>query len=363
MAADERPRLRTALWLNRIAVTGPLLLCVLGFFIVLDLELDFLDGIDLGRTILLALLLYASFHAIRALVLVSTSKLNHWTASNFTPDSSLNRYTEARPRAHFGHEKRDHAVLLLHGFTMSAMDWTQMGDELERVGIDHYAPTIIGFGNIQPSLALATGTSDWFRQVVDAYDLLAKSHERVSVIGHSLGGTLAAFVATRRPVDHLVLAAPAIFPRSHPYSRIARHRLLAAAVTWLVPFFPKPSRGGRDGPVDTIDAEASYHYFSYMAVPTRCLMTMLSAQQQIDLSKIEAGRVTLAWGEQDITIDNEAVGRELREAGVEFDTLSFPESAHNIFQDLEHDEVTRQVIEILRSDTARTTQPAAAASR
>jgi len=52
------------------------------------------------------------------------------------------------------------------------------------------------------------GQGAFYRDAEHVFDRLAESHERVSVIGRSLGSAVATWLAARRPVDKLVLVTP-----------------------------------------------------------------------------------------------------------------------------------------------------------
>ncbi len=60
---------------------------------------------------------------------------------------------------------------------------------------------------------LSLNKEDWFRQVVDIYDLFAQRYQHISIISHSMGGMLACYLAQVRPVQELIISAPALFPQ------------------------------------------------------------------------------------------------------------------------------------------------------
>jgi hypothetical protein len=78
----------------------------------------------------------------------------------------------------------------------------------------------------------STGTpseSALFRDAVALFDLVRKDHARVAVIGRSLGSGVAAYLATERPIDQLVLVTPYDSIKSIAQSH---YRLLP--VSWLL---------------------------------------------------------------------------------------------------------------------------------
>lgn len=97
------------------------------------------------------------------------------------------------------------AVLLLHGTGRSVADWQEgFGERLARhhrvVGMDAYgnglSDRLPGFGN---------GIASWARQAVDVLDALGI--DRVTVVGHSAGGCVAAIFAA----DHAERTERAVF--------------------------------------------------------------------------------------------------------------------------------------------------------
>ena len=102
----------------------------------------------------------------------------------------------------------DAGVLLLHGYTGTPRDFAGMADHLQSTGFAVSVPRLPGHGTVGMDF-LHAGARDWLRAAVDAWmDLRAKCGT-VHVVGHSMGGVLAALLASRFPVARLVLLAPA----------------------------------------------------------------------------------------------------------------------------------------------------------
>jgi pimeloyl-ACP methyl ester carboxylesterase len=97
------------------------------------------------------------------------------------------------------------AVLLLHGQPGSAHDWDRvvkaLGPDIESIAIDRP-----GWDGVRPPSDLRGNAS----AAIEALD--ARGVERATVVGHSLGAAVAAWLAIEHParVARLVLASPAV---------------------------------------------------------------------------------------------------------------------------------------------------------
>jgi pimeloyl-ACP methyl ester carboxylesterase len=98
-------------------------------------------------------------------------------------------------------------LLLVHGFAASTFDWEEavlpaLAHEYHVVALDLY-----GMGFSERNDDLRYGFALWATQLRDTLDALAI--DRVTVVGHSLGGAVATLFAAEHPerVDRLVLVA------------------------------------------------------------------------------------------------------------------------------------------------------------
>ena len=120
------------------------------------------------------------------------------------------------------------AVLCVHGLTGTPYEVRPPAEALAAAGFYCEGPLLPGHGTSFREL-FGLPRKAWVAAVVSAYDALAERHERVYVLGLSLGGLLALAVAERRPVAGLVvLAVPLelawLVRRAVPWlHRIIRH--------------------------------------------------------------------------------------------------------------------------------------------
>ncbi|WP_041446366.1 alpha/beta hydrolase [Pseudothermotoga thermarum] len=99
-------------------------------------------------------------------------------------------------------------VLLIHGYTGSPHDMRYLAEKLVERGFTVSVPRLPGHGTNHMDF-LSTNHRDWLRRAIDAHIELRTECEKVHVVGLSMGGLLAAILATKFEVEKLVLAAPA----------------------------------------------------------------------------------------------------------------------------------------------------------
>lgn len=128
------------------------------------------------------------------------------------------------------------AVVLLHGLSGSGRWWRRNVPGLA-AEFRLLIPDVIGFGRSRcpgrmPSFAeLADILCRWLRHL---------GHERVHLVGHSMGGEIAVHLAVRYPalVQRLVLAAPAGIPRPlTPRQAVRSAAQLVPPRVWGDPWF------------------------------------------------------------------------------------------------------------------------------
>ncbi len=103
-------------------------------------------------------------------------------------------------------------VLVLHGFTGSPQSVRPLAESLAELGLAVELPRLPGHGTAIEDV-LATGWDDWSGAAEEAYVRLAEDHGPVAVVGLSMGGTLASWLAIRHPrTAGLAVVNPLIEP-------------------------------------------------------------------------------------------------------------------------------------------------------
>lgn len=100
-------------------------------------------------------------------------------------------------------------VLLIHGFTGTPYEMRPLGMFLAESGISSVAPLLRGHGT-HPNDMVSCRYGDWLADAETALDALLAEHQRVVLIGLSMGGAIALNLAARRSGDARLLAVISI---------------------------------------------------------------------------------------------------------------------------------------------------------
>jgi carboxylesterase len=104
-------------------------------------------------------------------------------------------------------------VLVLHGFTGNPSSMRPLAQRFAAAGFTVDLPRLPGHGTSVED-ALTTRWSDWSHAALAAFDALAERSAKVAVVGLSMGGALAAYVAEQRPgVAACVFINPLLRPQ------------------------------------------------------------------------------------------------------------------------------------------------------
>lgn len=130
-----------------------------------------------------------------------------------------------------------YACLLVHGYAGRPFEMSFLDAYLRARGVATRVPVLAGHDD-NPEAFAASRFEDWLETVDAAYAELAVRHDRVVLVGFSLGGTLALALAQKRPVAAVVsISAPVFLARLHPYwapdARIFASGLMRHAVKRL----------------------------------------------------------------------------------------------------------------------------------
>lgn len=125
-------------------------------------------------------------------------------------------------------------ILIIHGFTGTPSEMRPMGDYFKEQGYTVYAPLLAGHGT-SPEEMEKTTWHDWWQSTLDAYDhLRAEGVERLFVAGLSMGGALALYLASQKPVDGVITMCAPVWIRD-------RRAYIAGLIRHFIPYKPRTS--------------------------------------------------------------------------------------------------------------------------
>jgi carboxylesterase len=105
-------------------------------------------------------------------------------------------------------EKKQHAILLIHGFASSPAVYRLMINNLEKKYDAIICKSLPGHATDIDDFA-STCADDWYKHCEAICQTLIDTYEKVDVMGMSLGGLLAYKLALKFKLNHLYLLGPA----------------------------------------------------------------------------------------------------------------------------------------------------------
>ncbi|MEM5316147.1 lysophospholipase [Paraburkholderia sp. JHI869] len=248
------------------------------------------------------------------------------------------------------------AIALIHGLAEHAGRYAALAARLNAVGIDVYAIDLRGHGH-------APGRRTWVARVDeyldDAEALLAHASAQCAkqgtplfLMGHSMGGAIAALYAverlpqTRVPLAGLLLSSAALAPgRDVPAWMIAASRVISA----IWPTFPAMKIDAallaRDSAV--VEANRVDPLVHHGAIPARTGAQLLEAMKRIEAGRAQLRLPVLIWhGTEDKLTEPDGSRAFGANVGSPDRTLTLYEgSFHETLNDLDRERVIGALID------------------
>ena len=227
------------------------------------------------------------------------------------------------------------AALCLHGLTGMPFEVRPIGEALAARGVRAVGPMLPGHGETHEALARAAHT-DWLDAVASAHRTLRSRHERVFLVGLSLGGLLALCHAAEAEVDALaVIGAPLRLG-----TRLVR---LLPLVRQFKPYFPK--RRGSD--IREAAAHARHPSLAVMPAASVIELVRLQGRTREALHRIQAP-LLVAHGSLDATAHpSNAQEIAASVSSAERELLWLPNSGHVVPVDHDGPELAQAVVDFL----------------
>ncbi len=157
--------------------------------------------------------------------------------------------------------------LLVHGFAGSRKDFADLGELLADAGCHVCLDRLPGHGTTPEDMEITTA-DQYVSHVLEELRQAKQRHERVVLVGFSMGGAISTIVAAQEPVDQLVLLAPC-YRIQHQWYYIKRPEEWSELLSGVVRWVPKTK-----GTVQVNRREARPHLFSYPRISTRSVITL-----------------------------------------------------------------------------------------
>jgi len=233
-------------------------------------------------------------------------------------------------------------ILLLHGFAGTPGEMRPLASRLSAVGLDVYAPALLGHG-LRPEALQNVTWQDWVEGARDAYYRVREHHREVVVIGLSMGGMVACLMIhslpeADRPVA-LSLLAPALRARDDRLK-------WAPLLKYVLPWFPEATReqAGLTNP------EGWKKLWHYERRPVHALAELHRIQQAAGriLGEIEVPALVV-HGLKDQTVPESSARDVYEKLGSHPKELLWLEkSGHCLTADVEIDLVVEEILDFLK---------------
>ena len=241
--------------------------------------------------------------------------------------------------------KKPFGILIFHGFTDRLDSIQIIASALAGLELPVYTPVLRGHEAGSPEALRGVTWGDWVSDAEGALEGLLRETDKAIVIGYSLGGLLALTLAVEHPqdIDSIVLAAAPVQINS-PLAPGGRLHFLVALL--------KPLVRKWDTPPVYVDTERVQYHTSYPWAPMDSIVSLLDFSVEVRNRLSEVRLPTLILQSR-----NDSTSAP-RSAKVIYDTIStildekqivwFEKTEHEMFRDLEREEVTRTVADYVK---------------
>ena len=223
--------------------------------------------------------------------------------------------------------------LLIHGFSSTPAELRELGENLSEEGYTVLGIKLSGHGTIVEDME-KSNYKDWIKSAEDGYERLKKTCTKIYVIGHSMGGVLALYIAENNNVNKVVALAPALVTKnkSAKYVGILKHFI--KYTEWA--------------PEERPEEEIKY-LLGYSKIPLSSIQELNRLQKvtRKDLKKIEQPLLIVHAIHDNAIHENSIKLLETSVSSKQIQKLYLNNCGHNITVESEKNEVFQEVISFL----------------
>jgi carboxylesterase len=217
-----------------------------------------------------------------------------------------------------------------------------VSEAVATAGFDVSAPCLPGHGTVVDDM-LDTTWADWSSTAEAAYAEVRSTHERVVLVGLSMGGTLCAWLASRHDdVDAVAFINPMVLPVDPVMQDIVREMVATGEV-----FAPQVGTGRSD----IADPDAVEN--AYAETPLRPVLTLFEAVDRLEpeLAGISCP-IVIMTSPQDHVVDPAASDLLASKVSGPVERVTLPRSYHVATHDYDKQLVIDTVLDLVRRTDA-----------
>ncbi|MFA7671518.1 MAG: alpha/beta fold hydrolase [Sphaerochaetaceae bacterium] len=237
-------------------------------------------------------------------------------------------------------KKPESAILAIHGFAGYPGELALVAKTLFNGGFDIFVPRLPGHGTNGSDFE-STGNKEWLASCEEHLLTLLETYKNVSIVGHSMGGSLALILATKYNIKKVVLFSPALIV----------NQLNPLLINIASLFIKKKHIGWQADPrykfFDERDADDDQYlgleYWSYLYMEQIKGLAKISKESLVALKENKSS-ILVFTGTEDVRVPKK-VGSIIYEHDKENNKwINFDKGTHLIPYDIE-DEVRAQAME------------------
>jgi carboxylesterase len=228
--------------------------------------------------------------------------------------------------------------LLIHGFTGAPTEMRPLGEYLADKGYSVLGPRLAGHGT-QVEDMNRVNWIDWSNSVLDGWNLLQGSTERIFLIGLSMGGVLSLYHASFLPAAGVIIM-------STPYQLEPGFKLtLLPILSRVMPYVGK-------GKSDWQNPDAVKDHFSYARYPTRAILQLnrLIKTMQKSLPNVKIPALLIHSKKDDFVIPEnmDLISSKIGTPASALKKIWLENSGHVVTRDLEKDFVFESIADFIQ---------------